>query len=77
MLEGMPRRALVRNGTAQFARDKRLLVRRQAGNYFRLFLHVGGSNAGQQPWLATRSEYFGILADIRVLPWAPGLITCN
>ena len=70
--ESTPRRAHVRHGAAQFARDKRLLVRRQAGNFFRLVLDISGSDSAQQNWLTTRSSYFAISAEIRVLPWAPG-----
>jgi hypothetical protein len=70
--ESTPRRASVRYGAVKFARDKRLLVRRQAGEFFRLVLEMSGSNPAQQNWLTTRSSYFAISAEIRVLPWAPG-----
>ena len=73
--DGADRFAAVVGGSAHFSEGARLLIRRQAGRFFRLLVGIRGSASSAlstRPWLHNTSAPFSIAARLRVLEWAPG-----
>jgi hypothetical protein len=69
--DGQVRLAKLLEGTASFSGGRSLLIRRQAGNYFRIHATIRHSSASE-PWLVVLSNLFSITARMKILPWAPG-----
>jgi hypothetical protein len=70
--DSLDRSGLVANGTASFVSGQAVFIRRQAGRFYRLLFTLLPSDTTLQPWLATRSNAFSIVARLLVHPWAPG-----